>query len=309
MAVPVDIFVNSDEPVPAPIAGVFVSVLDPVTFAVVATATTDVTGRAAFSLPGVVTPGTPYEVRFFKLGVRFVNPLQIAVEEPPVTTNKFDMSGTLLVLPAATDPRVCRCSGRFMSFSNIPIIGATVRFMAKAESGFQVPKVVDGNIISAEVLATKTDADGFVEVDLIRGAQYYITFSGEDDVVWNILVPDRASVNLIELIHPQPLLLTWDSTEAPGNAVSVQVGETKVIHFKLTYSDFEETGVGSSKWITFNNGDDSIMSVGYSDGTVSVEGVAVGVANVMAEMLPDLKPVRVPPYNITAPDLVVTVTP
>jgi len=309
MAVPVDIYVKDQGPVPAPISGVFVAALDPTTFALVATAMTDVNGRAAFSLPGTLTPGTSYELRFFKLGVIFQNPKQILVEDPPVTTNKYDMSGTLLTLPVATDPRVCRCTGRFMSFSNTPIAGATVRFMAKAESGLQVPKIVDGNIISAESFASKTDADGFLTVDLIRTAQYYVTFSGEDDVVWNILVPDQSSANLIELIHPAPVLLKWDALEAPLNAVSVQVGETKVIPFIIVYSDYEETAKGATRWIKFINGDDTKMSVGYSDGQVSVEGIAVGVANVTTEMLPDLKPVRVPAYNITAPPLVVTVTP
>ena len=309
MPVPVDIYVNDDSPLPSPISGVFVSVLDPSTFAVIATATTDGTGRAAFSIDGSVTPGTPYEVRFFKLGVRFANPMQILVEDPPVTTNKFDMSGTLLELPAATDPRVCRCTGRFMSFSNTPIAGATVRFMAKAESGYQVPKVVDGNLISAEAYATKTDADGYVSLDLLRGALYYITFSGEDDVVWNICVPDRASANLIELIHPAPVSLAWDPTEAPGNAVSVQVGETKFIPFLITYSDYEETGTGATKWLRFINPDDALMDVGYGDGNLVITGKAVGSGNITTEMLPDLKPVRVPEYNIYVPPLVVTITP
>lgn len=309
MPVPVDIFVADNSPSPAPISGVFVSVLDPATFAVVATSTTDGSGRAAFSLPGSATPGTPYEVRFFKLGVVFQNPMGIKVLDPVATTNKFDMSGTLLVLPTATDPRVCRCTGRFMSFSNTPIAGAVVRFMAKAQSGTQTPKIVDGNLVSAEALATKTDADGLVSLDLYRSAEYYITFSGEDDVVWNILVPDRSAANLIELIHPQPVLLKWDQAVAPGNAVSVPVGTTLLVPYTLVYSDYEETAEGSMKWITFINSDDALASVGFSTGAVAVEGLAAGVMNVTTEMLPNLLPVRVPPYSIVAPPLVVTVTP
>ena len=309
MPVPVDIYVKDNTPFTNPIVGVSVSVLNPTTFAVVATAITDGTGRAAFSLPGVATPGTPYETRYFKLGVVFGNPKQIAVEDPPVTTNKFDMSGTLLVLPAATDPRVCRCTGRFMSFSNTPIIGATVRFMARAESGYQVPKVVDGNIISAETLALRTDEDGFVSVDLIRGAQYYVTFSGEDDVVWNILVPDVASANLIELIHPAPVQLVWDPGVAPGNAVSLAVGATLLVPFTLIYSDYEETAKNSTRWISLINSDDALADIGFSDGIVSITAKAVGVVNVTTEMLPSLKPVRVPDYAIVAPTLVVTITP
>ena len=309
MPEPVDIFVTDDSPGASPIAGVFVSALDPATFTVVASATTDSLGRAAFVLPGVIAPGTSYEIRFFKLGVRFANPKQIAVIEPVVTTNRFDVSGTLLTLPAATDPRVCRCTGRFMSFSNTPIVGATVRFMSRAESGYQVPKIVDGNLVSAEAYATQTDADGYVSIDLIRGAQYFITFSGEDDVVWNILVPDLPSVNLIELIHPAPVLLKWDSVVAPGNAVSVQVGETKLVPYVIVYSDYEETGQGAIKWIKFINSDDVLMSVGFSDGAVSIEGLSTGTAAITTEMLSDLKPVRVPAYNIVAPALVVIIVP
>jgi len=309
MSVAVDIFVKDDSVSPAPIAGVVVGVLDAVTLVPVAMATTDGAGRAAFLLPGAVTPGLAYEVRLFKLGVRFANPVAIQVVEPVVTTNKFDMSGTLLALSAATDPRLCRCSGRFMSFSNTPIVGATLRFMAMAESGFQTPKIVDGNIISAESLATQTDADGFAVVDLLRTGRYYVTFSGEDDTTWNILVPDRASVNLIELIHPQPVLLKWDATAAPLNAVSVQVGATVLVPYTVVFSDFEELSTGLTQWIKFINSDDTKAAVGFSSGMLSVTGVAPGVVNVTTEMLPNLNPPRVPDYSITAPTLVVTVTP
>lgn len=309
MSVPVDIYLKDGTPSTLPISGVSVSVLDPTTFAVIATAVSDVTGRASFLLPGAPAPGTPYEVRFFKLGVVFANPQQIRVEEPALTTNKFDMSGTLLTLPAATDPRVCRCTGRFVSFDNRPIANAMVRLNAKSESGYQVPKIVDGNLVSAEAYTSKTDGSGFISIDLIRGAEYFITFAGEDDVVWCITVPDRSSANLIDLIHPAPVQLKWDSVLAPGNAVSVQVGETKSIPFTIVYSDYEETGIGAVKWVTFTNSDDAVMGVGYSDGTVSVTGVAAGIAQVTVEMLANLRPARVPDYSIAFTPLAVTVTP
>lgn len=309
MSVPVDIYVKDSTPSTLPISGVSVSVLDPTTFAIIGTAVSDVTGRASFLLPGAVAPGTPYEARFFKLGVVFANPQQIRVEEPALTTNKFDMSGTLLTLPAATDPRVCRCTGRFVSFDNRPISNAMVLFNARAESGYQVPKIVDGNLVSAESYVSRTDADGFITIDLIRGGQYFITFAGEDDVIWNILVPDRASVNLIELVHPAPVQLNWDPGMAPGNAISVQVGETVSLPFLIVYSDYEETGKGSSKWVTFINSDDAVMEVGYSDGTLSIKGIAAGAAQVTVEMLPNLKPTRVPDYSVAFTPLAVTITP
>ena len=96
---------------------------------------------------------------------------------------------------------------------------------------------------------------------------------------------------------------------APGNAVSVQVGETKLVPYIIVYSDYEETGQGAIKWIKFINSDDVLMSVGFSDGAVSIEGLSTGTAAITTEMLSDLKPVRVPAYNIVAPALVVIIVP
>jgi hypothetical protein len=310
MTVPVDIYLKDRSAYSTPIRGVVVSIVDPQTFMVLATGMTDITGRAAFLLPGSpMGLGTMYEVRFFKLGVLFPNPQKIYVQEPVQTTNKFDMTGTLLLLPAATDPRVCRCTGRFMSLSNRPVVGATVRVMAKVETGFQTPKMVDGNLVSAEALAAQTDGDGFVSLDLIRGAEYYITFSGEDDTLWNIKVPNMPMMNLIDLIHPAPVMLKWNNAVAPTAAVTVVKGQYINVPFTLIYSDFEELAEGSSKWVRFMNSDDTKIEVSYNSGVVSVRGVAPGVANVQAELLPDLKPARVPDYSLSAYPLTVTVTP
>lgn len=309
MAVTADIYVKDDTVVPAAIPGVIVSVLDSTTFAEVAQGVTDVNGKASFVLPGNVTPGLTYEVRFYKLGVRFANPVQIQVEEPVVTTNKFDFSGTLLTLPTATDPRVCRCTGIFKNFSNSPIVGAVVRFMAKAEAGTQIPKVVDGNLISAEVLATKTDEDGSVSVDLLRGGHYFVTFSGEDDVVWEIHVPDRSSVDLIELIHPGPVSLDWDDTDAPGDAITLAVGETKTVHYSVLFTNYESLTEGVLQYLDFTNGDDALISVAVGEGVAIICGLAAGSTTVTAAAKPDVLPIRVPDNSITAPALSVTVTP
>ena len=304
MAVPVDIFIQDNSPMPAPIPGVVVAVVDQGTFAVYGTATTGSDGRAAFLLNG-----GPYEVRFFKLGVTFQNPQEILVQEPAVTTNKFDFSGTLLTLPSATDPRCCTCTGRFLNMGNKPIPGATVRIMSRAERGYQNPTVVDGNVISGEVIGLQTDNDGFVSVDLIRGAEYFITFSGNDEEVWSIKVPDRASVNLIDLIHPAPVSLTWDQTDAPGNAITLAVGAVLDIHFSLNFSDYEVREDKTSLFVTFTNSDDTVMAVGQDSRCITVEGIGPGVAQVTYQAKPNLAPYRIPDNTIVGPALAVTVTP
>lgn len=311
MAVTVDIFVKDDAPLPAPIQGAVVSVLNSITFVEVAQSTTDVNGKASFLLPGSASPGTTYEVRIFKLGVRFGNPVLIQVQDPlgVGVTNIFDVSGTLLTLPAATDPRRCRCTGRFFNFSNEPIPGAVFRVMAKAESGRQVPKVVDGNMISAEVMIFHTDDDGMVSMDLLRGGEYYITFSGDDDVIWNIVVPDRTSVNLVDLIHPKPVSLAWDSTDAPGNAVSVAVGQIAIVKYTITFSDYQTRTQGLDKLIQVTNSDGTLAEVGAGDGQVGIKGLSAGAVLVTVASKSPFVPSIIPEPAITAPALTVTITP
>jgi len=308
MAVTADVVVFHDGVLPAAIPGVVVGVYDVATLAEVAVGVTDVNGLASFLLPGAASPGTLYEVRLFKLGVRFANPKRIAVIEPVVTTNRFDVSGTLLTLPTATDPRVCRCTGRFMNFSDRAVSKNVFRIMAKGKSGLQVPKIVDGNLVSSDEMSFQADADGVLTIDLLRGGEYFITFAGEDDTIWPIKVPDRASVNLIDLIHPQPISLTWNPTDAPLNAVSVAVGEVVEVHYSVLFSDFQTFTEGMSRWINFFNSDETMGSV-FSGDYIAIQGLAVGSLQVTASMIPGLFPSRISDYFLTAPILTVTITP
>lgn len=322
MSVPVNVYLKDDSVSPAPIVGAVVTIVDPVSYALLAQATTDVTGLAAFTLAGAAFPtGVPYQVRVFKLGVFFKNPFQILVFEPPQAppnANGFNLTGTLVgTLSPATDPRCCRCTARFLDFQNQPVANSLVRINALAEVEGQVPKVVDGNMISTQVLELHTDADGYIVVDLLRTAVYQVTWAGEDDVVWEILVPDRTSVNLIDLIFPQPVSLTWDPTAAPGNAVTLSIAASQATPVKVPYSvlfsDYElvvgSEGVGLLNWVNFSNSDSSKALVAAGDGTLYLTGLVVGTCNITVGVQPNLLPFRVPPYSISAPTLVITVVP
>lgn len=314
MAVAVDIILQDDSVLPAAIQGAVVGVFDPVTFASVAQGTTDVNGKASFLLPGAISPGTLYEVRYFKTGVHFANPVQIQVLEPvsPPNTNIFNGTGTLVGgLPPAVDPRVCRCTGRFVNYKNQPIPQMTVRIWHdQTESAIGVPTVVDGNLVAAQSMTFATDVNGYLSVDLFRTGEYKLMFPGEEETVHCIIVPDRESVNLIDLIYPYPVYLTWDPTAAPGNAVSVAVGATVVVPFTFTFSNYITVSKGIGQWATFTNGDNTLMEVTVSQaGEVSILGKSPGTAQVTGASLPNLLPSRVPYYNIQIPTLVVTVTP
>lgn len=308
MAVAVDVYVSSDEQAPAPISGAVVSVFDSAApYVQVGQAVTDVDGRAAFLLPGT-TPAKPYEVRLYKQGVIFAGIVGIEVLEPDTTPNVFDAYGTVVVRSVATDPRLCRCTGRFLDFSNRPMAGGIVRIFTN-ESGFQVPKVVDGNMIAGESKTLTVDANGYVVVDLHRGGEYNVTFSGELDTVWSFKVPDQSSANLIDLIHPFPVSITWDPTAAPGDAVSFQVGFGLSIPLTLLFNNGEERTTGLPSWLLVSSSDEAIATAQLTSSSVVVTGVSAGAAVVQLACKPDSFPNRIPSPTILPAPLSVTVTP
>ncbi len=339
MAIAVNIFVEDTTISPAPIAGVVINVYNATTLALVATGTSDVDGETALLLPGAASPGTSYEVRLYKAGVLFTNPHLIAVLEPLVgpATNDFDITGTLQTLPVATDPRMCRCTGQFINFSGTPVQNTVVRIIAvmgtgsmtkmpivslppaltipppllpSLLSGFQVPKVLDGKMVSVGEMEIRTDLNGKAIIDLIRGGMYYVTFAGEEDVVWPIIVPDRSSVNLNDLIHPQPVSLEWDQTDAPGDAFTLAVGETATVDFSVLFSNYQEYACDLGNIIQFTNSDGTVADLFYDPaGRVQLTGRVAGTLEVTVSVQPNMVPARLPDYSITAAPLSVTVTP
>lgn len=313
MAVAVDITLNDDSLLAAPIQGAVVGVFDPLTFAPVAQGTTDTNGKASFLLPGAVSPGTLYELRFFKLGVRFANPAQIQVLEPvvPPATNIFTYSGTIVgSLPAATDPRVCRCTGRFMTYQNTALANTAIRLWHdQTAPSIGAPLIVDGNLVASQSMEFTTDQDGYISVDLLRGGQYRVVWPAHEETVFCITVPDRPSANLIELIYPWPVSLTWDPVAAPANSVSVQVGQSVTVPFTVLFSNFITESKGIGEWVQFTNGDNTLMEVTVGAGVATISGKLPGTAQVTGESLPNLLPSRVPYYNTLVPPLNVTVTP
>ena len=314
MAVPVDIYVKDDTVAPAAISGVIVAVLDPVTFAPLAQGTTDALGHASFVLPGSAMPGTLYELRFYKTGVFFSNPVRIQVLEPvtPPDTNIFNVAGTLVgALPVATDPRVCRCTGRFVNYSNQPLRNMPVRIFAnQTQAGVETPLIVDGNMVGTSGMSFTTDDDGYLSVDLHRTGEYRLMYPGQEEKVWCITVPDRSSVNLIDLIHPYPVSLSWDALVAPGNALTLAVGASVDVPYSALFSNYLTISQGLTQWLTFTNGDAAVMEVVISaSGVATITGRSPGTAQVTGENLPNLLPSRVPYYSTQVPPLSVTVTP
>lgn len=309
MAISVDILVKDTQVVPAPISGVTVNVYDPVTKALVAQGTTDGSGNAAFLLPGAPGAGINYEVRFFKTGVLFWNPHLISVQDPldVGNTNIFDISGSVQTLPVATDPRMCRCTGVFVDMQNLPRAGVHLELSFEAEAGRETPKILDGRMLVVRSLIWKTDAEGKISIDLVRGGKFFVHLGWEDDRVWPIEVPDRSSVNLVDLIHPAPAVLSYD---APGNALSIAVGETKQVQASVLFTDFITRTTELSRYVQFNVSNANVdVAFDNANGKLTLLGREAGSASVTPSLQAGLLPARTPDFSMVAPALAVTVTP
>lgn len=318
MAVPVDIYVKDESTVPVPLANVEVGVYGPSTHTLIASALTDANGLAALSLPGSISPGTSYEVRFFKLGVNFHGLQTIQVVDPPLVgaPNKFDHTGVdTNILPISSSPYLCKCTGVFVDFRGQPIANKTIRIMARIENLGkdldEVPKVWTGRMVSPDELEVRTDGNGRVSVDLLRTGRYFVTFGGDDDTVWCIEVPDRYSVDFVALIHPFPAIWAWDGTDAPGNATSVQVDETKYIDFLVTFTNYAEKNIHLDSLFEIENSDATVVEATYvSDtGQIQLRGLVAGTATLTPKLKTGLVPIRWPVPTPTLPALTITVTP
>ncbi len=313
MAIPVDIFVSDESPVPVPLEDVEVGIFEPDTHTLVASALTDSDGMASFLLSGSTTPGTAYEVRFFKLGVNFHGLRTIQVTDPVVvgSPNKFDHTGAdSNILPLSSSPYLCRCTGVFVDFTGQPIANKTIRIVSKAETIDKSPKLWTDRLVSPDEMEFKTDSNGRISIDLIRTGRYFVTFGGDDDTTWCILVPDQYSVNFTALLHPFPAIWDWDDTDAPSDSVSLAVDEIKDINFEVTFTDYQKKSKDLQIFFNLDNSDPLIVEATYlSDvGRVQLRGLSPGTSTISMQLKEDLLPARWPTPTPVLPDLTVTVT-
>ncbi len=314
MAVPVDIYVKDESVIPVALAGVEVGVFNPSTHVLVAGATTDINGLAAFSLPGDVSPGTSYEVRFYKQGVNFHGLQTIQVLEPAVSVNRFDHTGAdSNILPLSGSPNLCRCTGVFTDHRGIPMANKSLRFSARGNTIERTPKVWDqpSKMVGTDAFEIKTDANGRASLNLIRGGILLVSWGGDEDQVWCIHVPDRDAANLIDLIHPYPALLDWSDLVAPGNAVTVAVQHFVEVPVALLMTDFSSKTLELSEYLLFENSNGSIVEASYAAarGVFVFTGLSPGTSTITPSLRTDQLPNRAPAPSVTLPVLTVTVTP
>lgn len=305
----------------APITGVLVRVFDAAgTVFIAQNYTVLVSGRAVadFTLDGDTLP-ISYTIRMSKTGVAFdgnqgdasKSPQLITVYSPPALapngTNYFEVIGQTFTLPVATDPRLCRASGYFKDPTGQPLPGLDIEFINQFN-----PTVVDGYGVMGTKVDLRTDEDGYVEVDLYRGAEYHVLVQGleaaEADPSGAIIferdveVPDRSSINLLDLLFPVVKEITWDPP-----TISLAAGETLEVVPTVTATDFRVLVGSACEDVIYDTEDPSIATVGALIDKIVVAGVEAGTTQLTA-VRKDQTIVIIPSTDIIGQPLTIIVT-
>jgi len=266
MATAVDIYVLDD--ISDPISGVVVNVYNEAGDTFITTATTDVDGLASFLLPTDLT----YQTRYYKFACALPNPTMIAVVGEDL--NEFNVYGTPYVMPSATDPRLCKASG----FMRLPVGGGVARGVVIRFIPMFNPAILEGALVIASPMSVRTDKNGYVEVQLIRFAQYNVVVEGIEDQTRIIHVPDSPFVNINHLIFPVVREVTFDLASP---SIQVAVGATVNVPTHVFTSDLREFDQISSD-VAWVSGDDTLFDFTLNAGSIDITGMRLGTTTLTA---------------------------
>jgi len=254
---------------------------------------------------------TTYWVRFFKIGYRFDSQRTVDVDSG-AASNTFDVEAIdLTVLPPSTVPELCRVSGYLRGADLAPKKGLRVTFSLTGK-----PRVVAGEVMVVQDVMAVSDKNGWMEVELVRGGVYDCVIDGMDDSVARVVVPDRTSVKLTELIFPYIYGLTYEVDGDEVDAVEIAVDETLDVTATVQLSsgvetpyeldDGTEREAGNFVQITVE--DPSIASAVLSGSTLTLVGIAAGTTTVTAEIADGVETERTPEPTRSLTTLTITVT-
>lgn len=296
---PVDVHIVDQ--LSSPIEGVLVKVYDPTGATFYTQATTNAEGVASMLLE---TLG--YTMRLYKFQSGFAQPQHFVVNAPPAV-NSFNVQGESFVLPLATDPRLCRCSGYFRDLD-----GSPKRYLDIHAIGQFAPILLDDAAVISEERHLRTDENGYAQVDLIRGAKYWgrveslgsaMAAAGTSTDLRCISVPDAASASLPNLLLP----IVDKIVVSPVGPYSLTVGSEVTVTPEIYDSAgalLEGTATGDVQW---KSSDEAVLRVTAAQNTLVLRGNAPGTAQLLATRK-DSSIIKIPNVPIMGQPLDVTVT-
>lgn len=286
---PVDVYLKNQNDVP--VESVIVRVYNASGSVFFTQATTDADGHAGFLLST-----QQYSMRFYKAQATFSQPQLFTVLEAP-EVNAFNVAAETFTPPLSNDARLCRCSGFFRNPDGSPQSGLDLHFYPDFS-----PIVVDGIGVVPRKAITRTDEDGYVELDLYRCARYRVSVEGMENEDRFIRVPDQSGTNLPDLLYPVVDHIIFD-VDPP---YSLNVGD----ELELTPVVYDSAGtplVGTATAdVDWTSSDRDVLSLSITETVVRVRGVAAGSAEVRAARK-DLSIIRIPSTAIEGQPLTISV--
>jgi hypothetical protein len=305
----VRVFVEDQElPTANPIENVLVKVFDSTGATFITQDYTDVLGIADFTLDGD-DPANEYQIRLSKTGVAFdgalgddsKSPQLIEVYSPPANApngnNDFTVQGQTFVRPTASDPLMCKVSGHFkrgdgLAYPNLDVIFTPL---------FKPAIVSDAGIMGGQIV-TRTDDDGYIEIDLYRNGEYSVSVETLDDYPIKIYIPDLSSFNLAHLLFPVVSQVVFDPTSA-----SITVGEEKEVETTVTASDNRVLDGTAAGDVEYEVDDESVATVSVLNDNLVITGVSAGTTQIDVSRR-DESVVIVPDSGIVYSPLTITVS-
>lgn len=280
----------------APIAGVLIRVFDEPGTTFILSGTTNALGLFQFDVNGSVPP-VRYQLRPSKTGVSFNNPELIDVYDPAVPANNFEIYGNIHELqPAIGGPRMCRVQGFLYDIGGRPLPNSMVRF----QNRFQ-PVVVDGISVLGNVEAL-TDAAGWVAVELFRLGEYAVSTSGMHENSFDIVIPDRDSVLLADILFPVVASVTFN----PAPPWNVPLGGALEVVPTVVTSGYVTLDGAAPEDVVYESADDSVATVVADSEKLTIQGVRLGSTTLDLSRA-DETIVRVPDTPITGTGGVINV--
>lgn len=302
---PVLIQINDDQVVPQAVEGVTVVIRDSLGN-YVTRGVTDSDGGYLTYLQGSEDPGTQYTIYLHKDEVTFYpGSIQIIlvrdeeligmgdegfgdggfgvgpVEHP---LNTFDVEAHVRSVPESSDPELCRLSGHLTDVGLSGVKDATIRFRPIIDlldsklGGFDRWKGlrVGSGVVVQEVVA-RADADGYVEVNLIRGGWYDVHLYGvehPDLITQPVLVPDSPGYRLEDVLFPY----IADVTLSPSS-LTMEVGESESVDVAAV-SNIGSEVVGATDFLTFSSSDEGVATVHMSGDGIAITAIGSGTATI-----------------------------
>ena len=200
--------------------------------------------------------------------------------------NASTITGVAISTPAAPSPSLCRVSGYLRDVQGSPLKGwaLTIRHIYSPIAD------VSAVLFLRERVTVRSDAQGFVQFDLIRGSKVDIEIPNRLlDQVLHCTTPDADSVDLVDFLFPYVSSVEFVTT-SPQNVLA---GDSVVFGLKAILSNgVEVTLDGASTTLTSTNDTLLLKMNGFvfealGPGSATVNVSAFNPAPLLLQLQPD----------------------